>query len=677
MFPGACFASRKPGTTAQNPWLSAARAAKMMLSPATPSPMKFTTAFLDEIRARLPVSEVVGRRVKLRKQGREWAGLSPFNAEKTPSFFVNDQKGFFHDFSSGKHGDIFTFVSETEGLSFPEAVERLAGMAGVPMPRPTNEEAEQEKKRASLLDVLAMAARVFEANLHASVGAKARGYLSDRGLGHAVQQRFSLGFSSPERFALRDALAEKGVGVDQMIEAGLLIHGEGIAVPYDRFRDRVMFPIHDRAGRVVAFGGRAMDPDAKAKYLNSPETPLFHKGALLFNHHRARKPAHDSGELVVVEGYVDAIALSEAGFPNVVAPLGTALTADQCALLWAMANEPILCFDGDSAGRKAAFRAIVTALPLIGVGKSFRFAMLPQGQDPDDLVRASGPQAMAEILKGAWPFADMLFARESEDQRFDTPESRASLERRLADAVAAIADETLRRHYQADMKRRLVTLFGEERAQAGRRDGGARAPFWQRRAAQQFPPRGPRLGLAEQPLPPQARLARKAREPAREITILAIALGHPALLETHWEEVAALDFSSARLAAFRDALASAPPEALISPEALAEALNAAGRREERDRILAQAAKMPNWWCLRAEAAPADAEHVLRQSLALHRRAGALNRELKLAERSLAAEPNEQNFARLLDIKSYIADFAHAEAAIDGFGEQSGRTSSTI
>ncbi len=278
--------------------------------------MKFPPAFLDEIRARLPVSEVVARRVKLRKQGREWAGLSPFNAEKTPSFFVNDQKGFYHDFSSGKHGDIFRFLMETEGLSFPDAVERLAGMAGVPMPRLTSADVEHEKQRASLLEVLAMASRLYEDNLHGPAGAKARGYLSDRGLGAAVQQRFQLGYAAPDRFALRDALAAQGVGADQMIEAGLLIHGEGIAVPYDRFRDRVMFPIHDRAGKVVAFGGRAMEPGAKAKYLNSPETPLFHKGSLLFNHHRARKAAHDSGEIVVVEGYIDAIAMSEAGFPT-------------------------------------------------------------------------------------------------------------------------------------------------------------------------------------------------------------------------------------------------------------------------------------------------------------------------------------------------------------------------
>src|ERR1700677_1695730 len=357
--------------------------------------MKFPPEFLDDIGAPRPGSGVAGTRGKFRKEGGEWRGLSPFSAERTPSFFVNDQKGFFPHFSSGKHGDAFAFLMETEGLTFPEAVERLANMAGLPMPRPSQADAAQEKKRASLIEILAMAARLFEANLQQPIGAKARGYLADRGLGAPVQQRFGLGFASSERFALRDALAAQGVDAEAMIDAGLLVHGEDIAVPYDRFRDRVMFPIHDRGGRVIAFGGRAMESGAKAKYLNSPETALFHKGALLFNHHRARKSAHDTGAIVVVEGYIDAIAVSEAGFPNVVAPLGTALTSDQCALLWAMASEPILCFDGDGAGRRAAFRAIETALPLIGAGKSLRFALLPEGQDPDDLIRLSGPAERA------------------------------------------------------------------------------------------------------------------------------------------------------------------------------------------------------------------------------------------------------------------------------------------
>ncbi len=236
--------------------------------------MKFPPSFLDEIRARLPVSEVVGARVKLKKQGREWRGLSPFQSEKTPSFYVNDQKGFYHDFSSGKHGDAFSFLMETEGLSFPEAVERLAGMAGLQMPVETEESVEREKRRATLGDVLELAALWFEAQLQDRAGAKARGYLADRGLTPAIQKDFRLGYAPNEKYALRDHLAGRGASVDTMIEAGLLIHGEDIAVPYDRFRDRVMFPICDRAGRVIAFGGRAMDKNAQAKYLNSPETSL-------------------------------------------------------------------------------------------------------------------------------------------------------------------------------------------------------------------------------------------------------------------------------------------------------------------------------------------------------------------------------------------------------------------
>jgi DNA primase len=635
--------------------------------------MRFPPEFLDEIMARLPVSEIVGKRVKLRKQGREWRGLSPFTSEKTPSFYVNDQKRFYHDFSSGKHGSIFNFLMETEGITFPEAVERLANLAGVPLPRVGDAEAAVDKKRLNLLDVVAMAQRLFEANLQGAIGARARGYLAGRGLGPDVRRRFSLGYASPERFHLRDALAAQGVNVEAMIEAGLLVHGDDIAVPYDRFRDRVMFPIHDRAGRVIAFGGRAMEAAAKAKYLNSPETALFHKGTLLFNHHRARKSAHDKGSIIVVEGYVDAIAVSEAGFPNVVAPLGTALTPDQCALLWAMAGEPILCFDGDSAGRRAAFRAIETALPLIGPGKSLRFALLPEGQDPDDLIRLSGPSAMAEHLAGAKPLADMLFLRETDEQGLDTPESRAALERRLGESVRKIADETLRRHYAADMRRRLFVFFGDERLRSPR--GGGRNPSGRRGAP--FPPLKVRVGVAEAPLAPQMKLARKARLPAREVVILSIALSHPELIESRCEELASAEFIGAGLESLRDALIAAPAEALGSSEALGQWLNGTGRGEERERILALAERMPNWWCMRPEAAPSDADLVLRQSLALHRRAGALHRDLKLAERSLAAEPNELNLARLLDIKANLADLADAEAAIDGFGDQSGRASSAI
>src|SRR5579875_936904 len=337
--------------------------------------MRFPPEFLEEIKARLPASQVIGARVKLKKAGREWRGLSPFNAEKTPSFYVNDQKQFFHDFSSGKHGNIFDFLMESEGVTFPEAVERLAREAGLDLPRRDPQARAREQARATLHEALALAAEFYARRLEEPSGARARGYLSDRRIDAVAQRAFGLGFAPNEKYALREALAARGLDAQLMIEAGLLVSGEGVAVPYDRFQNRVMFPIHDRGGKVVAFGGRAMEPGARAKYLNSPETELFHKGALLFNHHRARKPAHDRGQVIAVEGYVDVIAMTGAGFPETVAPLGTALTADQCALLWTMAETPILCFDGDKAGRKAAYRAIETALPLIGPGRSFRFAL--------------------------------------------------------------------------------------------------------------------------------------------------------------------------------------------------------------------------------------------------------------------------------------------------------------
>jgi DNA primase len=288
--------------------------------------MRFTPQFLDELRARLLVSEVVGRRVKLRKQGREFIGLSPFNKEKTPSFTVNDQKGFFHDFSSGKHGDIFGFVMETEGVTFPEAVERLAQLAGVPLPTVTREDEQRSARAKTLYDVMDLAAEFFEATLAARAGAKARGYLADRGIVAATQLKFRLGYAPPERHALKEHLGGHGIPVADMVEGGLLIAGDGIPVPFDRFRDRIMFPIADLRGRVIAFGGRALEKDAQAKYLNSPETPLFHKGATLYNIAAARQATHDGAQLIVVEGYVDVIAMVNAGFPATVAPLGTALT---------------------------------------------------------------------------------------------------------------------------------------------------------------------------------------------------------------------------------------------------------------------------------------------------------------------------------------------------------------
>src|SRR5262252_1176396 len=442
--------------------------------------MRFPPQFLDELRARLPVSEVVGKRVRLKKAGREWKGLSPFNKERTPSFFVNDQKGFYHDFSSGKHGDIFTFMMESEGVTFTEAVERLASLAGLVMPTMSREAEAEEGRRRTLHDVVALAARFFEVTLASRAGARARGYLADRGVGAATQLKFRIGYAPPERFALKEHLGGLGVPVKHMVEAGLLVAGDDIPDPYDRFRDRVIFPIGDFAGRIVAFGGRALGKDAPAKYLNSPETPLFHKGGTLYNGAAARKAAHQGAAVIAVEGYVDVIAMVTAGYEATVAPLGTALTQDQLALLWRMADEPVLCFDGDKAGRRAAYRAVDLALPQLRPGKSLRFAALPEGQDPDDLVRAGGREAVEEVLAGARPLADILWLRETEDGSFDTPERRAALETRIAAVAGAIGEESVRRYYRQHLADRLKHLFAApESVPASRgRDFAERRSAW-------------------------------------------------------------------------------------------------------------------------------------------------------------------------------------------------------
>ena len=640
--------------------------------------MRFSPAFLDEIRARIPVSEVVRKKVKLSKQGREWRGLSPFNAEKTPSFYVNDQKGFFHDFSSGKHGDGFSFLMETEGLSFPEAVERLATLAGLSMPVETKEQREEEEKRATLTDALEWAAVFFQKQLLAPPGAPARIYLDQRQISSAARHDFRLGYASSERHALRDHLAAMSVSVDTMIEAGLLIHGDDIAVPFDRFRNRIIFPICDLSGRVIAFGGRAMDSDAQAKYLNSPETPLFHKGATLYNLHNARKSAHETGNIIAVEGYVDVIALTTAGLSHVVAPLGTALTAEQCLLLWRMADEPILCFDGDKAGLKAAYRAIDTALPLLGAERSLRFVLLPEGLDPDELLRANGPAAIVSALKDSLPLVDILWMREVEGVTLDTPERRAGLEKRLREVAAQIPDETLRRYYQQEISSRLTSLFGRksERFFSRRNDRDFGSP----RAQQSF---GQRPEARPGPVYVGSALANSALfrgvrpvMSAREGLILLILLNHPDLLAGQIDEIAALDFAASEASALRDAMVLWIEMGGPDHGDLTHFIESKGFTSTLGRLSGMAAHA-TLWSVRPEAASIDAAESLRQALVLHRRAWALNRELREVESRLAQEPNERDTARIRDIQTQLSALEGAEAALEGFGALSGRPSRSL
>ena len=666
--------------------------------------MRFSPQFLEELKARLPVSEVVGRRVKLIRAGREFKGLSPFNQEKTPSFFVNDQKQAWFDFSSHKNGSIFDFVMETEGVTFPEAVERLAAMAGVPLPKVSREDEQREAHRKSLHEVMELAAKFFQDTLAARAGAKARGYLADRGLDAATQHKFRLGYAPSDRFALKEYLGSQGIPVPDMIEAGLLVAGNDIPVPYDRFRDRVMFPITDMRGRIIAFGGRALEKDVPAKYLNSPETPLFHKGSNLYNGAAARQAAHDGATVVVVEGYVDVIAMVTAGFAGAVAPLGTALTEDQLGLLWKMADESVLCFDGDKAGVRAAYRAVDIAMPRLKPGKSLRFALLPEGQDPDDLLRSAGAEALKDVVAAAKPLAAMLWARETEGHQFDTPERRAALEARVNAVTEAIADESVRKYYRQDFAERLSQFFapaggrgpargpwrgqgqGQGKGQGnwrgggggGQRPGGAWPPL----SGNGFPRPGagraaPYVVLSQQMAASPLHRGHRTVVPRREALILQAAVNHPWLLHDHLEELASLEF--------RHSDAERLKSALIDIAAHTAALDSEGLREELSRRdldalidrVASAITTASVWGARPNAAPNDVLVTWQQLVALHRQWHSLTKELKDAELALGQEPSEANYLRLRDVKDRLAQMDGTEALIEGFGASSGRGARTL
>lgn len=482
--------------------------------------MRFDDRFIDELKSRLRASEVIGRTVKLKRAGREWVGLSPFGKEKTPSFYVNDDKQFFHDFSSGKSGDVITFLQETERLSFVEAVERLAAEAGMPLPAADPHAAETEKKRATLQDWLEGAAKLFEQNLRAPKGAAARKYLLERGLPEDQWARFRLGYAPADRTGLLDALVQRGAKPGELVEAGLLIAPEGGGRPFDRFRDRIMFPIADARGRIVSFGGRALNPEDKAKYLNGPETPLFHKGRVLYGLPDALKimsAASSGGQgdppIVVVEGYMDAIACQRAGIAGV-APLGTALTEEQIDALWRRCPEPVLCFDGDKAGQKAAYRAIDRALPLLKAGRSLRFCLLTSGKDPDEVLRKEGATALKAALSETLPFVDLLWKRESEAEPLDTPERRAGLKKRLREAASAIPDKDLSEQYRADLFARFDALTG-----------GAPKPAWE---GPRRPARG-RDRFSPGPLPPSPEGKAAAERLNRRMDPLAAALAQGVL----------------------------------------------------------------------------------------------------------------------------------------------------
>lgn len=632
--------------------------------------MRFSQSFLDEVRDRLPISEVVGTRVtwdkrKTNTSRGDWWACCPFHGEKTPSFHCEDKKGRYHCFGCGVSGDHFRFLTELDGMSFPEAVERVASMAGIALPAPDPEAEKRERQRATLYDVAEAAAKFFETQLQLQPGAAARAYLRDRGLTPQTIGKFRLGYAPGSRNALKEHLAQGGATKEQIEACGLVVHGDDIAVSYDRFRDRIIFPIEDAQGRVIAFGGRAMSADVPAKYLNSPEGPLFHKSDVLYNFRRARQTTARGGTLVAVEGYMDVIALDQAGFSNAVAPLGTALTESQLAKIWRVANEPVLCFDGDQAGLRAAYRSLDLALPELKPGKSVRFALLPDGKDPDDLIKADGAAAFDAVLAQARSAADLLWLRETGGKSFDTPERRAQLESALREAAGRIGDESVRRHYSQDMRERANAFFGVPSGQTagpakgsrGRRSISSASGFANARTA--------RSALAS-PSTTQSPIF------LREAALIAALMNHPNLIEDFFDDIVQIDFQSAELSELRSFLIESfsTPQPAKSRHEMLESVEVSFPKlvQKIDHAL----KGAYLWVMGREAAYEDVHMAYAQALQLHRRSRGLSRALRAAETALADDPNDINFNRLLTLQEEVRREHGLDALIEGFGLSSGR-----
>lgn len=500
--------------------------------------MSLPNGFLDELRTRVTLSAVVGRKVTwdMRKsnmaKGDFWAPC-PFHQEKSASFHVDDRKGFYYCFGCHAKGDAVTFIKESENLGFMEAVEVLAREAGMQMPARDPQAAQRADRRTQLAEVMDEAVKFYRLQLKTAAGSAARTYLSQkRRLTEAAWDRWDIGWSPDNAQAVVDHLSGKGISPDLMVASGVVAKSDNGRL-YDRFHARIIFPIRDGRGRVISLGGRSLDPNARAKYLNGPETELFDKGRNLFNQSPAREAAGKGKPLVVAEGYMDVIALSEAGFTAAVAPLGTAVTEDQLRLIWRIADEPIIALDGDAAGLRAAQRVIDLSLPMLEAGKALRFAILPGGMDPDDLIKAQGAPAMQAVLDQAKPMVQLLWQRETEGRIFDSPERRAALDKTLRGHLARIADPSIKTHYGEEMKRLRLDLFGTAQTR----------PFqpgpW--RKGGKFAPPGGALATTRSSLLAQAQ--GPVDEVLREAMILATLILHPALIHRFESALERLDLT--------------------------------------------------------------------------------------------------------------------------------------
>lgn len=509
--------------------------------------MSLPPGFLDELRTRVTLSSVVGRKVtwdaRKSNQGKgDWWAPCPFHQEKSASFHVDDRKGFYYCFGCHAKGDAVTFLKEAENVSFMEAVEILAREAGMQMPARDPQAAQKADRRTQLAEVMEEAVRFFRLQLRMQGAQAARDYLGQkRRLSPEAQDRWEIGWAPDSRVALLNALKAKGVAPDLMVASGLIAKGDDGSL-YDRFRGRIIFPIRDARGRAISLGGRSMDPNARAKYLNGPETELFDKGRNLFNHGPAREAAGKGRPLIVAEGYMDVIALVEAGFPAAVAPLGTAITEDQLRLMWRISPEPIITLDGDTAGQRAAMRVIDLALPLLEAGQGLRFAVLPPGLDPDDLLKQKGAPAMQEVLETAQPMVNLLWRRETEGRVFDSPERKAALDKSLRAALMKIRDPSIRKHYGDDIKELRWDLFRQGRRPTRSAERAPRAAFGGTARGGRFQPVEP-LASTRASLLASAAEGDETTIALRVSVVLAALCLHPRLIDRHEAQIERMQLS--------------------------------------------------------------------------------------------------------------------------------------
>jgi DNA primase len=615
--------------------------------------MSLSPQWLDELRARTTLSTLIGKTTKVLKAGREYKACCPFHNEKTPSFTINDEKGFYHCFGCGAHGDVIRWMTDQRGLPFMDAVKELAAAAGMEMPAPDPRLAKRAEKAKSLHDVTAAAQSWFEEQLAGSEGADARSYLQKRGLTAATGRAFGFGFAPDSRGKLKAGLRE--FPEDMLVEAGMLIQpDDDQRESYDRFRGRLMIPIRDQRGRVIAFGGRILG-QGEPKYLNSPETPLFDKGRTLFNIDKAAPSARKSGRIIVVEGYMDVIAIAQAGIAEAVAPLGTALTEAQIEKLWSMVETPILCFDGDSAGQRAAIRAAHRALPLLRPGHSLAFAILPTGQDPDDLLRNEGLTAFEAVLSKAIPLADLIWRSEHDAAALGTPEERAGFKQRLGALTQTIADGDIRALYGRLFKERYDALFFAPRAMPQRnapRSGGRGGTM--------------RGGRWIAPPPPATQDAKAISGTGGDMLLLRAVISgllrFPGEIIVHREAVAQLYPTDSGLAKLLDAmLEAADREETVETEGLLTILGSTELYNMAKGLLR--ADALHFTFTRAEADEWRAKRDLAEAIAVLVAMPRIEAELVAATRAMADTLDEASFARQQTLCKLKADLAARAAEL--------------